>query len=179
MKKSRRITLQAILLSLTLIIYVIESALPPLLPGVSGVRLGLSNVFILYTLCVLGISPAVWLMIAKCILGPIFAGAPTAIFYSLAGGILSLMTMIVMKKIFCDKIGLVGISVTGAIMHNVGQLLMAALLTSTGAIFIYLPTMTAMSILTGIVTGLLTGAIIRITRRIWNPPNEEAKFEKH
>ena len=178
MKKRRKLTRQALLLALSLIIYVVETALPPLLPGVPGVRLGLSNVFVLYALWVMGISPAVWIMVLKSILGPIFSGAPTAMFYALAGGGASLAVMIVLKRVLRDRIGLAGISVAGALCHNAAQIAVAALFTSTAAIFSYLPVLAAMSVPTGIFTGLLAAGIARMTKSLWNASTNEEDNKK-
>lgn len=178
MKRSKRIAMQLVLTTLALIIFGLELALPPLLPGVSGVRIGLYHILILYALLTMGTSSAIWLMVITSIFGPIFAGASVLIFETLAGGILSLATIIVIKKLLYDKIGLIGIGVVGALMHQVGQFLIALKMTSNGAIFAYLPTMSIMAVITGTLTGLLTGAIMRMTKRIWSAPHEEESIEK-
>ncbi len=163
LKKS---TFTLILIVIALIVYSIESALPPLVPGIAGARLGLSNVFVLYSLYALGWQSALWVVIARSILGPLITGAPISMFFSISGSLFSLFTMIVIKKAGRDKIGLVGVSVCGSLMHSFGQMLMAYLFTKTALILTYFPVMAAISVPCGIITGVAAGWVLKITRSV-------------
>lgn len=163
LKKS---TYTALLITMALIIYIIESSLPPLIPGVAGARLGLTNIFVLYALYALGWQSALWIIIIKSLLGPIFSGMPTGIFFSLAGSILSLSTMILLKIFSNNKVGLLGISVSGALMHNVGQIIVAIIFTGTFSIITYFPILAIISVPCGIIIGLLCTWILKLTQNI-------------
>ena len=162
----RKTTFIALLAAFSLITYFIESLLPPLIPAVSGARLGLSNIFILYALYAFGWLPAAILALIKSFLGPIFAGAPTGIFFSLAGSILSLATMALLKNVAKVRFGVAGISVAGSLMHNIGQAVIAALFTSTAAVAIYFPVLALISVPCGIITGVAADRLLKITRNI-------------
>lgn len=158
-QKPRTLSRTALLLAFALITYAIESAVPPLVPGMMGARLGLANVFILYALFTMGAGPAIAIMLLKGILAPILVGSPTGIFYSLAGGALALAAMIFVKKRW--SFGIAGISVTGAFFHNLGQLIAASLLLGSGSVFYAFPQMAALSVPIGIFTGLLCAGLIK------------------
>lgn len=162
----RKTTFIALLAAFSLITYFIESMLPPLVPAVSGARLGLSNIFILYALYAFGWLPAALIALIKSLLGPIFAGAPTGIFFSLAGSALSLAAMALLKNISKIRFGVVGISVAGSLMHNAGQAVIAALFTSTAAVLIYFPLLALISVPCGIITGVAADRLLKITRNI-------------
>jgi len=156
----------ALLAALSLITYFIESLLPPLIPAVAGARLGLSNIFILYALYAFGWRSALFVVLIKSLLGPLFAGAPTGIFFSLAGSFMSLSTMIILKKTFKGKFGLVGISVAGALMHNVGQMIIAIIFTSTISIAAHFPVLAMISVPCGIITGIASDRLLKVTQNI-------------
>ncbi len=162
----RKNTFISLLAAFALITYFLESLLPPLIPAVSGARLGLSNVFILYALYAFGWRSALIIALIKSLLGPIFAGAPLGIFFSLAGSILSLTTMSLLKKWTGEKIGLIGISVVGSLMHNIGQIIIAILFTSTFFVALNFPILAMVSVPCGIITGVIADRLLKVTNGI-------------
>ena len=76
---------------------------------------------------------------------------------SLCGGILSAVAMYLLFKLN-NRIGLVGISVISALMHNFGQLIVSFFLVGSAAVFGYAPFL----ILFGIVSGILTGVVFKV-----------------
>lgn len=81
----RKLTHMAVLTAVALTIFVLEAQLPPLVPMIPGVKLGLANVVTVYAIFALGSGPAAMILLARVVLGSLFAGGST-IFYSLAGG---------------------------------------------------------------------------------------------
>ncbi|MCK5129717.1 MAG: Gx transporter family protein [Clostridiales bacterium] len=163
LKKS---TYTAILIAMALIIYVIESALPPLIPGIAGARLGLANIFVVYALYALGWQSALWVVLIKSILGPLLSGMPTGVFFSMSGSILSLLMMILIVKYTNNKVGIISVSVLGSLMHNVGQFAIAVLFTGTISIVSYFPILSAISVPCGIIVGLVCAWILKLTQNI-------------
>jgi heptaprenyl diphosphate synthase len=147
----------AALLALGIVLYVLEGFFPPLVP-VPGAKLGLSNILVLFTMLFLGYSEGILLAIARSLLGSFIAGtlfAPGALL-SLSGGLVSALVVAASLRYARPPLGLVGISVLGAMAHNVTQLVMAYLLfIQIKGLFYYLPFM----LLLGLISGLVTGTI--------------------
>ncbi len=157
----------ALLTALELTIWVIEGQIPAPIP-VPGVKLGLASVITLTAMAALGRKEAGVILLARILLGTLFAGSPAAMLFSLAGGALSWAVMAALIGAFPEKLMWV-VSVFGAIGHNAGQLLAALLVTGTPGILWYGPALLAAAIVTGVFTGLgamyLTRALRAYTGR--------------
>lgn len=147
----KRLSVNALLTAIALGIFVLEAQLPPLTP-VPGIKLGLSNIITLFALVFLSGKDALMILVARVLLGALFSGNPSVLFYSLSGGLASLLA----EALFLRKNALSflwGISAMGALVHNTTQILVALILTGTPAILSYLPILW----ISGIITGLFTG----------------------
>lgn len=123
--------------------------------GIPGVKLGLANLIIVIALYKMKISEAYMLSIVRVLLSGFIFGNYFSIIYSLAGGILSLSTMYLLKK--KDGFSILGISMAGGVMHNVGQLIVAMLVVETFSVVYYVSVL--------LISGLVTGLVIGITSR--------------
>ncbi len=149
--KLKKLTELAMLTALALIIFVIELRFPDILP-IPGVKLGLANIVTVYA--VFRYTPAETAMMVACrvILGAMFSGNMSALLYSASGAALCLIGMIFISRFLSLKyIWLC--SILGAIFHNTGQILAAAVMMQTATFFSYLPIL----ILSGSIAGLFTG----------------------
>jgi heptaprenyl diphosphate synthase len=163
MNNIRKLIYLALLISMALVLHYIEHFFPPLAPGA---KLGLANIVTLVCLHLFGFPEAMSVVIIRSILGPLLGGSPTAIMYSMAGGVLSCIIMAVLYFKFSNYFSLLGISLAGAVFHNIGQLLTASLLYGTiGILFTYLPILMLSSIITGNFIGLVVKYIIRFLSR--------------
>ncbi len=153
----RRRILFAALLALGIVLYVLEGLFPPLLPF-PGAKLGLSNILVLFTMLFLGYKEGIFLALARSILGSFIAGtalAPGSLL-SLAGGLASAFVVAVSLRFLRPPLGLIGVSILGAITHNVVQLLVAYFLfIQIGGLLYYLPVLLGLALLSGLVTGLI------------------------
>ncbi len=149
--KTKKLTTLALLTCVSLIIFVIESAIPPLVP-IAGIKLGLANIITLAVLSNFTPRDAIMVTIARVTLATIFTGTAISFLYSLFGAVLSLLIMIFTHKLFFGKY-LYLTSIFGAIAHNAGQIIAAVIMTSTPAVLVYFPVL----MISGIVTGLFTG----------------------
>ena len=131
--------------------------------GIPGVKLGLANTVLLYALYLIDVPSAILLMFLKVGISGLLFGGPAAMLYSLAGGVLSLVVMILARK--SKGLSIVGVSVLGAVSHNVGQMVVACFVVETRAILAYLPIL----LFAAAVTGTLTGLIARYTFRGLRP----------
>ena len=159
-----------LLTAVALVLGYFEHLLP--VTGIPGVKLGLANTVLLYALYLLDIPSAILLMFLKVGLSGLFFGGVAAMLYSLAGGVVSLIVMVLARRM--KGLSVVGVSVAGALAHNVGQMSVAVFVVGTRAILAYLPVL----LIAAGVTGTLTGLIARYTFRGLNPKaarDEEAE----
>ena len=148
----KRLVFDALLTAVALTVFVIELHIP-LSVGIPGVKLGLSNIVTVAAVFLLGPADAAGILFARILLGSIFSGQVTALWYSLAGGLCCYLSMLVTHR-FLDESQIWLASVIGAVFHNVGQLLAAAAFTRTWAVFWYFPVLTVSGVLAGLFTGV-------------------------
>lgn len=163
--KTKRLAADAVLTSVALIIFIIELQIPTLVP-IPGVKLGLANIVTVFAIFLIGYSDAAFILFARIIIGGFFSGQLTALIYSLAGGILCYIAMILMKKIVTEKQIWV-CSIIGAAAHNIGQIIAAVLLTGTPSLIIYLPVLMVSGIIAGTFTGLCAQFAVSHFRQIF------------
>lgn len=138
--------------ALALIFSYVESLIP-IHMGIPGVKLGLANLIIVIALYKMSIKEAYILSIVRIVLAGFMFGNLFAILYSLAGAMLSLTIMSVLQK--TDKFSIFGVSMAGGVFHNVGQLVMAAIVLESISIGYYFPVL----LISGLVTGFMIGVI--------------------
>lgn len=124
----------------------------PLSIAVPGVKLGLANLVTVFLLIKLDFKSAAAVGILRVSLTALLFGSFASFAYSAAGAVLSIVTMSLLKK--TERFSAVGISVAGGVAHNMGQILMAIVIMSTGEIAYWLPPL----IISGVVTGLAVGS---------------------
>lgn len=148
----RALAQSALLAAVALTIFVLEAQIPLPLP-VPGLKLGLCNIVTLFALCRLGRGWSLAIVLTRIVLGNLAMGQVMAMLYALAGGLLSFLVMALIFR----RLGQSLLWVTGAfggIAHNLGQMTVAVLVTSTPALLVYLPVLLLCGILTGAFTGL-------------------------
>ena len=147
----RRLTRDALLTAIALTIFMIEAQIPAPIP-VPGIKLGLANIVTLYALFMLGPWDALGILLARIVLGSLFAGNMMILLYSLAGGLLCWLLCCVLRRMMTDRqIWLC--SIFGAIAHNLGQMAVAIAVTHTPGLLAYLPALMISGILAGAFTG--------------------------
>lgn len=161
--KPSKLTQSAMLAAAALIFGYIES-LFPLPVSIPGIKLGLANIVILFAVYRLGATSAFFIMIIKVFVSSLLWGGIGSLIYSIFGGILSLFSMLLFKK----QLSIVGISILGGIMHNIGQLTAAALVLNSFSVFYYMPFL----IISGLLVGFSTGEVCKtIILRLKNTKN--------
>ena len=163
MKTTKKLVLMALLTALSLGIWVIEAQIPPLVP-VPGVKLGLANIVTLAAMVLLGKREAGDILLARVVLGSLFAGSFSAIIFSLAGGVLAWAVMALTLNAFSEKQIWI-VSALGALAHNAGQLLAAIAVTKTPSLLWYGPALAASAVVTGVFTGFAAMYLLRATKR--------------
>lgn len=156
---AKQLTRDALLCAIALTIFMIEAQIPALVP-IPGVKLGLANIVTVFAIFVYGPKDALAILLVRVVLGSIFSGQITTILYSLAGGLLCFCVVVLIRKILTERQIWVA-SVVGAIFHNIGQVLVAMLITSTWRLVVYLPILMVSGILAGLFTGLCAQFLYR------------------
>ena len=163
--KAKRIALLGLLTAIALTIFLIEAQIPAVIP-IPGVKLGLSNIVTVFAVFVLGPGDAAAMLACRIFLGAAFAGNFSTILYSAAGGACAILTTIFLRKVLTmHQIWIAGC--LGAIAHSIGQMGAALLITRTSALLIYLPILIAVSIFTGLFTGLCAQFLINRGEKLW------------
>lgn len=153
-KKSsaQRVALYGVLIALAMVLSYVEMLIP--LPvGIPGVKPGLANLVVFLALYTMTAREAFLISMVRILLVSITFGNGSAFLYSMAGGILSFLVMWSFQK--KDFLLPAGVSIAGGIAHNVGQLLMAAVILENGAVFTYFPVLLAAGCITGGIIGFL------------------------
>lgn len=160
MKNIKKMTYTAMLTTIALIIFMIELQIPPLIPAIPGIKMGLANIITVYAMFTLGPVATGEILIIRILLGSIFAGQVMSLLYSLAGGAMCYLIMLLMRKIVTiNQIWIC--SVIGAIFHNLGQIIVAVMITGVMQVAYYLPILIISGIIAGTFTGLCAQAIVK------------------
>lgn len=160
---TKKLITTAIITAFALVAFVIESAIPPIVP-IYGIKLGVANIFTLFTLYTLGTKYSAAVLFIRITLGSLLTGQIMSFIYSLSGGLLSFILMILLKRFFGNN-SLWVLSVLCAVAHNIGQLTTAVIITMTPQIFFYLPVL----IISGITAGAITGVTAQLVIKRLNP----------
>ena len=160
-QNTRKLTALALTISFALILSYIESRIPGF-AAIPGVKIGLANIAVIFTLYKFGTKEAVLVSILRILLVSMMFGNPVSMIYSVSGAVLSLGSMIVLKRL--TSLREVAISVVGGVMHNVGQIATASLMISTNLINYYLPFLILSGTIAGIAVGVASALLIQRIR---------------
>lgn len=153
-----------VFLALALVLSYVESLIPVFF-GVPGMKLGLTNLVIVIILFCMGPKEAYIISIARVFLAGFLFGNLSSIFFSLAGALLSLTVMALLKQF--TKLKVFTVSAVGGVCHNIGQLIVASVVVQSYSIYYYLPILLIAGLITGIVIGIVSQELIRRLRRFF------------
>lgn len=152
--KVKRIALFGMMVALAFTFSYLESLIPFNF-GIPGVKLGLANLVVTVALYTMKPYEAFSIAVIRIFLAGLTFGNAYSIAYSLCGGMLSFLVMLAFRK---SKLSIIGVSMLGGICHNIGQIIVAAVVMSTINIVYYLPVL----LVAGLVTGLLIGIVSKL-----------------
>ena len=165
MKKTQKLTFISVLVAQALILYLVERMLP--VPFIApGAKLGLSNIITVVCLYLFNLKDAFTVIVLRIILSTLFGGSLSSFLYSISGGLLSLIAMYLIKRFGKDYISIIGVSITGAFFHNVGQILMAAIIIKNINIIVYLPILSIAGIGTGFFVGITSRYLMLYVKKL-------------
>ncbi len=150
----------SMLLSISVVLSLIESIIPIFNGIVPGIKLGLANIVIVFSLYYLSFKEAIYITILRVIIMGILRTGLFSIsfFFSISGALLSIISMYIAKKI--TKLSIVGISIIGSIFHSIGQIIIAIIFLSNINIIYYLPILLISSVITGFIVGIISNKLI-------------------
>jgi len=156
LNKTKSLVLAGLLFSIAIVLSIVENSFPPLMVGIPGVKLGLSNISVMYALFFLHKGQAFSIAILKAMFVFLTRGFVAALL-SLSGGMISLLIMIILLAIFKEKISYLMISIFGAVFHNIGQLVAISFIFTSIYIWAYLPVL----LITGVLAGIATSTLLK------------------
>lgn len=159
--KTKKLVTLAVTVSVAMILSFVESRIPAFV-AIPGVKVGLANIAVIFALYKMGWREALAVSLVRVALVALLFGSVVSLAYSIAGAVLSLSVMILLRKagIFTE----VAVSVVGGITHNVGQILVAFLLLETGVVFYYLPFLLVSGVIAGIAVGVASALLVKKIR---------------
>ena len=157
--KTKRIALLGLLTAIALTIFMVEAQIPAVIP-IPGEKLGLSNIVTVFAVFTLGPWDGVAVLACRIFLGAVFAGNFSTILYSAAGGFLSILVTMGLRKVLKEN-QIWAAGCLGAIAHSVGQMIAAIAITRTPGLLVYLPVLVIISIFTGLFTGFCAQLLIK------------------
>lgn len=159
---TRRIVILGLFLSIAGVLHAVEALLPLPIP-VPGVKLGLANIISLLVITIYGWRDALLVAGLRVLLGSLFGGAflGPAFAMSLSGALVSSLVMAYVNYHWRPTFSLVGVSVLGAVAHNLMQITVAALLVASAGLFWYLPYLILFALPTGLATGFTAMFFLR------------------
>ena len=156
--KTKKIAVLALAIALAMILSFVESQIPAFV-AIPGVKIGLANIAVVFVLYKLGWKEAVLISLVRVVMVSMLFGTLVSLFYSVAGAVLSLTGMVLLRK--TGLFSTVAVSVTGGVLHNVGQILMACLLLETNVIVYYLPFLILSGVIAGVVIGVVAAIMVK------------------
>lgn len=157
--KTKKIAVLGVLTGVALVLSYLEAILPPIYAAVPGIKVGLPNIVIILILYKFSTREAAVISFLRVVLVALLFGNAMTLAYSLAGAVLSLLVMALMKK--ADFFSPVGVSILGGVFHNIGQILVAIVLLNSTLIGYYMIILTITGTLAGVFVGLVGSILLK------------------
>lgn len=158
MMKTKKVAFLGLTIALAMILSFVESQIPALV-AIPGIKVGLPNIVMVFLLYRVGWKEMVTVSILRIFLVSLLFGNIQMMTFSLAGAVLSLSGMILLKK--SNWFSAVTVSIVGGILHNVGQIIAACLWTGTEEIAYYLPALFISGTIAGTIIGIVSGLLVK------------------
>lgn len=174
----RRLIILAFFLAMGILLYLIESMFLPSLPF-PGAKLGLANLVTLVLLAFFTWRECLFNAAARTILGALLIGTffTPAFLFSFTGAIISTLVMIFVYNRYYGKFSFIGISLFGAVIHNLSQLVLASIIIEHWGIFLKIPYVLAVAIPTGIFNGFLANLLVGRLKKLPKEIRDKIRFE--
>ena len=162
--KTKNIAFIGLFASVSLMLAYIEALLPPIYAAAPGIKLGLANIISVFALYKYGAKEAATVCLVRISLSALLFGNPWSLAYSAAGAVLSLTVMILLK--LSGKFSPVGVSISGGVCHNLGQILLAMLVLKTSGLLLYMAVLAVTGTLAGVFIGLCASFMLKYLKKV-------------
>ena len=153
--------LSAIAVALSLIEFFFPSPVP-------GVKPGIANIIILYTIFKFDLRMGIWVSIIRVFVTSIILGSflsPT-FFLSLSGALFSLLLLIIFRNLSPKYFSLISFSLIASLAHIIGQFFIVRLwIIPHNGIFYLLPIFIVSAFIFGLVTALVTNKLLQLNSK--------------
>lgn len=156
---TKKVTIFSLFTTLALVLSYIESLIPPIFAATPGIKIGLPNIVIIFILYKFSFKNAATVSFLRVFLVALLFGNAVVLLYSLAGAVLSLTVMVILKKI--NAFSILGVSVAGAVSHNLGQTVVAIILLQTKEIGYYMIPLFISGIVAGVFVGIIGALLLK------------------
>ena len=156
---AKRISTLAVFTAMSLIMFLVESLFPPLF--LPGAKMGLSNIFSLLALIVLGPVDAIIVVLVRTLLGSMFTGNMSTLMYSMSAGLVSVVVSILLVYTLYPKISVIAVSVVSAVVHNLVQNIVFCMISSTPEMYSYMPYLAVIGVVAGFIVGVAVMLIVK------------------
>lgn len=164
MEKLIKLILLALFAALSIVLSLVESLLPPIYAAVPGIKIGLANIVNVFVLYKFSAKDAAAVTFVRVLTVALLFGNLMTLSYSIAGAILSIIIMVLLKK--TNLFSTVGVSIAGGVAHNLGQILVAIAITSTLEIGYYMIFLCISGVLSGTLIGMLGALVLKYTKNL-------------
>lgn len=162
--RTKKTALLGMITSVALVLAYLEAILPPISTAIPGIKMGLPNLAIIFVLYRFGFKEAATVSALRLFIVALLFGNVMTLAYSTAGAVLSLALMGILKK--TDKFSTVGVSVIGAVMHNLGQILVAIFLFETVQLGYYMIVLSVTGCIAGVLIGIGANLLLNRTKSL-------------
>ena len=162
--RTKKIAYLGLITAVALILSYVESLFPPIWAAVPGIKMGLPNIVIVFLLYRFGFKEAIGVSLIRVFIVSLLFGNVMYLAYSLAGAVLSLVLMVVLKKL--DIFSTVGVSIAGGVSHNLGQIIVAMLVMETAEIGYYMIVLAVTGTLAGAFIGLAGSILLKYMKNV-------------
>ncbi len=149
--KTKKLTTMALFIAVGVILQYIESKIA--VTNIPGGKLGICNIVTIINIFMFSGQNAIAIAAIRSLLGAFLFGSAMTVPYSVSGTVFSVLSMWGVQKFLYPKVGIVGMSIVGAVVHNISQLAVAALFYNTVYVFSYLPILLVVALVSGFITG--------------------------
>lgn len=175
MSRTQKIVYISLLAAQATVISLVEGMLPNLLAFAPGAKIGLANIVTMVAIFSLSYKDSFKVVTMRLLLTSILGGTLSTFMYSFAGSYLSYFGMLLIRSLGPKRVSFIGISTTGGILFNVGQLAVASLIARSFTVMLYLPILSFAGILAGIIVGIVGNFMIKNIATIKKMQSEEAQ----
>ena len=178
MNKNKRLIYISLLAAQGVVITMLERAIPFPFAFAPGAKLGLANIITLLAIFTLPYKDSFKVVWMRLLISTLLGGTLSTFLYSFAGAFLSYGGMLLVRLLGPKRVSMIGISATGGILHNVGQLAMASLIAQSFSVMLYLPILSVTGIFSGVAVGVAANYLLEHVSTIRQFQSEEAAKSK-